>query len=170
MFREITTSEIKNNVFEMIDKEWFLLTAGDRSEMNTMTCSWGTVGELWNRRVAIAYVRKTRHTFNFTEKGGFFTLSFFGKNHRDALGICGSKSGRDIDKVAATGLTPVYAEDAGNVPYFEEAETVFVCRKLYSDFIDAENFCDDTLDSQIYGLKDYHKFYVGEILHVYVKE
>ena len=170
MFREITTSDLKGNIFDMIDKEWFLLTAGDKTEMNTMTCSWGTAGELWAKRVVIAYVRKTRHTFNFTEKGEYFTLSFFGNHHRDALGICGSKSGRDIDKVAVTGLTPVYEESAKDVPYFEEAETVFVCRKLYSDFIDAENFCDENLDSQIYGLKDYHKFYVGEIVKVYVKE
>ena len=165
MFREISTSGIKDNVFEMIDKEWFLLSAGDRDRMNTMTCSWGTVGELWSRRVAIAYVRKTRHTFSFTEKGDYFTLSFFGDAHRGALGLCGSKSGRDIDKVAATGLTPVY-DEYGDVPYFAEARLVLVCKKLYSDFIKPECFVSEDLDRQNYGAKDYHKFYVGEIVKV----
>lgn len=167
MFKEISTSELNKNAFDMIDKEWFLLTAGNEEKFNTMTCSWGTVGELWSKRVAISFVRKTRYTFEFTENNEYFTMSFFGKECREALGICGSKSGRDIDKVKETGLTPVFDEAA---PYFKEAETVFVCRKLYSDFIKPEQFCDETLDGKIYGLKDYHKFYVGEILKVLVKE
>ena len=168
MFREISTSEIKDNAFDLIDKEWFLLAAGARDRMNMMSCSWCTVGELWGRRVAIAYVRKTRHTFTFTEKGDYFTLSFFGDAHRDALGLCGSKSGRDVDKVKATGLTPVCDEN-GNVPYFEEARLVFVCKKLYSDFIKPECFTLPELDSQNYGAKDYHKFYVGELVKVLQK-
>lgn len=166
MFKEISTSELNKNAFDMIDKEWFLLTAGDKDNFNTMTCSWGTVGELWSKRVAIAFVRKTRHTFEFTEKGEYFTMSFFGDKCREALAFCGSKSGREYDKVKETGLTPVF----DLAPYFEEAETVFVCRKLYSDFIKPEQFCDPTLDGQVYGLKDYHKFYVGEIVKVLVKE
>lgn len=168
--REITTGELKGNLFEKIDKEWFLLAAGDREYTNMMTCSWGTVGELWGKRVAIAYVRKTRHTFSLMEKGEFFTLNFFGDAHRDALGLCGSKSGRDMDKVAATGLTTCYGDDAGDVPYFAEAETVLVCRKLYADFIRPECFTDPGLDGQNYAAKDYHKFYIGEILHTYVKD
>ncbi len=165
--REITTGELQGNLFEKIDKEWFLLAAGDKTYTNMMTCSWGTVGELWNKRVAIAYVRKTRHTFTLMEKGEYFTLNFFGKDHREALGLCGRRSGRDTDKVAATGLTPVYAEE--DVPYFAEAETVLVCRKLYADKIHPECFVDPTLDGQIYPAKDYHSFYVGEILHVFVR-
>lgn len=166
MFKEISTSELNKNAFDMIDKEWFLLTAGDENRFNTMTCSWGTVGELWSKRVAISFVRKTRYTFEFTENSEYFTMSFFGDKCREALSFCGSKSGREYDKVKETNLTPVY----DLAPYFEEAETVFICRKLYSDFIKPERFCDDTLDGKIYGLKDYHKFYVGEIVKVLVKE
>ena len=168
--REISTSELHGNLFDKIDKEWFLLAAGDAKEVNMMTCSWGTVGELWGKRVAVAYVRKTRHTFTLLEKNGYFTLNFFGKEHRDALALCGSRSGRDIDKVAATGLTPVCCSDASDVPYFAEAQTVFVCRKLYADFIRPECFCDPSLDGDNYAAKDYHKFYVGEILYTYTKE
>lgn len=170
MFREISTSDIRENVFDMIDKEWFLLSAGNKESMNMMTCSWGTAGELWGKRVAVAFVRKTRHTLSFTEREGYFTMNFFGDSHRDALALCGSKSGRDTDKVAATGLTPVYCGECGDAPYFEEAKTVFVCRKLYADFIKPECFCVPELDGQVYAAKDYHSVYVGEIVKVLVKE
>lgn len=164
---EIGTSEVKGNLFDRIDKEWFLLAAKDGEKVNMMTCSWGTVGELWGKRVAVAFVRKTRHTFALTEKNDCFTLNFFGDTHRDALGFCGSHSGRDTDKVAHTGLTPVFDAEA---PYFAEAQTVFVCRKLYADFIRPDCFCDPALDGANYAAGDYHKFYIGEILHVYQKD
>lgn len=167
--REITTSEIAGNLFDRIDREWFLLAARDGDKVNMMTCSWGTVGELWGKRVVIAYVRKTRHTFPLMEKDGCFTVNFFGGEQRDALGFCGSRSGRDVDKVRETGLTPIKCADAEDAPYFAEADTVLVCRKLYSDFIRPECFADPALDAANYGAGDYHKFYIGEILHVYTK-
>jgi len=170
MFKEITTGELDGNVFEMIDKQWFLLSAGDKESMNMMTCSWGAAGELWSKRVAIAFVRKTRYTFDFTEKGEYFAMSFFCDKRRDALALCGSKSGRDIDKVAASGLTPVYDAEHADVPYFEQAQTVFICKKLYADFIKPECFTVPGLCEKNYGAKDYHKFYVGEIVKVLQKK
>ena len=168
MMRNIAPKEIVGNPFAMIGDQWMLITAGNGENCNTMTASWGGLGVLWNAPVATCYVRPQRYTKEFLDREEYFTLTFFGEEYRKALSLCGTKSGRDMDKVKECGFTVKTA--ACGAPYFEEAETVFVCRKLYSDFIKPEKFCDDTLDGKIYGLKDYHKFYVGEIVKVLVKE
>ena len=87
------------NPFEAIGKDWFLLTAGtEESGYNTMTCSWGQMGVLWNKPSVTCYVRHSRHTFGFMEQQDTFTLSFFAQTQRKALSFCGSHSGRDCDK------------------------------------------------------------------------
>ena len=73
-----------------------------------MTASWGGLGVLWNANVSFAFVRPSRYTFEFLEREKYYTLSFLGLSQRRALQICGSKSGRDTDKVAEAGLTPVF--------------------------------------------------------------
>ena len=64
-------------------------------------------GVLWGKNVAFCFIRPGRHTLGFVERSEMFTLSFFGENYRDALNYCGTKSGRDVDKVAGAGLIPV---------------------------------------------------------------
>ncbi len=155
---------MQGNVFTRISKEWFLIAAGKPADMNMMTASWGALGELWGKEVAFCFIRPTRHTLGFVEREQFFTLNFFGEGHRDALNLCGSKSGRDLDKVQATGLTPVACEAAGGAPYFAEAKLVLACRKLYVDDIRPECFLDPELEKKNYGLKDYHRVFVGEIV------
>ena len=75
------------------------------------------------------------------------------------------RSGRDIDKVAETGLTPLFADGAVT---FEQAEYTIVCRKMASQFIDPKGFEDENIEKN-YAAKDYHKVYIGEILKVYKK-
>lgn len=109
------------------------------------------------------FIRPSRHTFSFIENNSGFTLSFFTEEYRQALKICGSKSGRDIDKVKATGLTPVKSV-AGNV-YFNEARLVIECSKIYSQDISPELFLDPEIASN-YSDGDYHRLYIGEIKSV----
>ena len=90
-----------------------------------------------------------------------------GKKGRDALSLCGSKSGREIDKAEETGLIPVFDQAA---PYFEQASLVLVCKKLYAQPMDPAGFVDKALDSRWYPDKDYHKMFVGEVIKVLVKE
>ena len=97
----------KENAFEMIGKEWMLVTAGDESRFNTMTASWGGLGWLWNKPVAFVFIRPERYTHEFIEASTRLTLSFYPEECRKALQLCGTRSGRDTDKVAATGLQPV---------------------------------------------------------------
>ena len=117
-----------------------LVTAGNAEKFNMMTASWGGLGFLWNRPVAFVFIRPQRYTFDFVERNEGFTLSFFGEEYRKVLQLCGTKSGREIDKVAETKLTP-FATPSGNMA-FEEASLVLDCRKCYTDMIEKGNFID----------------------------
>ena len=154
---------IDRNVFELIGSDWMLITAGAPESYNTMTASWGGMGVLWNRNVCFCVIRPTRYTFQFIEKADVFSLSFFEDRYRGALEVCGTKSGRDIDKAAVTGLTPVAGRLAGTT-HFEQAKLVIECRKLYTHDIDPSRFLDPDIDN-LYPLKDYHRMYIGEVVN-----
>ena len=97
--KEIKVNELTDNLFETISKEWMLVTAGTKDKFNTMTANWGGAGFLWNRPVAFIFIRPERYTFDFIEQNDYLTLSFLGEEHKEIHKICGSKSGRDMDKV-----------------------------------------------------------------------
>ena len=141
--RKIELKDLNDNFFEAISKEWMLVTAGSKDKFNTMTASWGGTGELWGTPVAFVFIRPERYTFEFMERSECFTLSFLGYENKDIHKICGSKSGRDIDKIAATGLRPVFTEQ-GNVLY-EQSRLSLQCRKLYTDTIKERCFIDKNL-------------------------
>lgn len=136
--KAINPNEIKDNFIELIGKEWMLVSAGDKEKFNMMTASWGGVGVLWNRPVVFAFIRSERYTREFIDAKNEFTITFLGPEHRKAHSICGSKSGREIDKVAATGLTPLFTE-AGN-PVFEEARLTLECKVVYKSEIERPSF------------------------------
>lgn len=156
----IDPSLIKDNPFKLIGMDWMLVTAGTLDSFNTMTASYGTLGELWHKKVAYCYVRPTRYTYEFLEKHDCFTLTFFEEKYRDVLKLCGTKSGRDIDKIKGIGLTPVVGE-TGSV-YFEEARMVLECKKIYYQDLDPSNFLDPKIITEYDN--DYHRVYVGEIV------
>ncbi|MBR1483388.1 MAG: flavin reductase [Ruminococcus sp.] len=164
-FTEIMPQEMTDNVFKLIGEDWALVTAGTEECFNTMTVSWGGAGILWNKPVAFTFIRPQRYTFGFTERGDCFSMSFFDEEHRAALRYCGSKSGRDVDKVKETGLTPAFS--AEGIPYFEEARLVLLCKKLYAQDL-AEACIRDDMVKQFYQ-DDYHKMYVSKILRVLKK-
>ena len=167
-FKKADISSLSFNPFAKIGKEWMLLTAGSKESFNTMTASWGQLGVLWSRNVFTCYIRPNRYTFEFVEKDEYFTASFFGEEYRNALSFCGSHSGRDCDKVKETGLTPV---ELGGSMAFDEADMVFVCRKLYTyDMKESGFVTDDGIAEQNYASAPYHKAYIAEIVGVYVKE
>ena len=146
-FKKIDLSQLSFDPFTKIGKEWMLLTAGNKEKFNTMTASWGQMGVLWNKNV---------------------TASFFKEEYRKALSFCGAHSGRDCDKVKETGLTPT---EMGSGMSFEEADMVFVCRKLYSYDLKEEGFLtDDGIPEQFFGPQPYHRAYIAEITAAYVKE
>ena len=101
------------------------------------------------------------------ENSDYFTIAFFDESWREALKLCGSKSGRDVDKVNECGFSLAYGE--GDAPYFQEADLVLVCKKLYFDDITPDHFLSEEIDAKNYPNKDYHRMYIGEVMEVYQK-
>jgi flavin reductase (DIM6/NTAB) family NADH-FMN oxidoreductase RutF len=165
-FDAIEPVQMNDNVFDLIANGWFLLTAGDNDDFNTMTASWGGLGELWNRKVSFVFVRPQRYTWQFTERNNLYTMSFFDEEHREALNYCGSHSGRDVDKIRQTGLTPFSPKEGATA--FLEARMIMVCRKLYHQDLDSDRFLEGWIDG-LYPAKGYHRMYVGEIERLLVR-
>lgn len=166
MFKEINIRDLKKSPVQMIADEWALLTAGNEEKYNTMTVSWGAVGELWGKDVVICFVRPQRYTYEFLENSDTFTLTFFGGEYKKELGFCGSKSGREYDKAKETGFVPM---KAGEGVSFEQAETIIVCKKIAYQDMSPNGFLADDIMSN-YGNNDFHRTYVGAIEKVLIKE
>ena len=168
IMEKIDLKTLNDNVFDLIGKEWVLITAGTKNGgFNMMTASWGCLGWLWNKPVAVIFVRPERYTHQFVEAGEYVTLSFLGNGSeaREIYNYCGSKSGRDSDKVQATGLRPVETETGGIA--YEQSRLTLECRKLYKDSIKPECFIDGSIEKW-YGEKGgYHDVYVLEIVNAY---
>jgi flavin reductase (DIM6/NTAB) family NADH-FMN oxidoreductase RutF len=157
----VAPEDLNENAIRLIGTDWMLITAGAPESFNTMTASWGALGVLWHKPVCFCFIRPPRHTFQFMERGGRFTLSFFAESYRESLNLCGTLSGRDTDKVARAGLTPE-PTPAGAVT-FREARLVLECRKIYYQDLEPGHFLDPAIDRH-YPQRDYHRMYVGEIL------
>ena len=154
-FKEIKPEELQKNPFQMIGKEWLLVTAEKDGKANTMTASWGGVGVMWGRNVA------------FIVASDKLSLSVLDEEYRKTLSYLGSVSGRDEDKIAKSGLTVAHTDD---VPYFAEANTVITGKKLYAQEYRPECFIDSSLDEKWYPQKDYHTMYILEIEKILVRE
>lgn len=162
-FRSVRPENLTTKPFSLFDKGWPLLTCGEKDSFNTMTISWGMAGTLWNRPVVSVYVRPTRYTWHFAEKSELFTLSFLPKRYEQLLLYCGTKSGRNVDKVKETGLTP--CRGSGGCVYFAEANLVIECRQIYWQDITPRNFLDRSIGKN-YPKRDYHRNYIGQVLRV----
>jgi flavin reductase (DIM6/NTAB) family NADH-FMN oxidoreductase RutF len=167
---EIAPMDLAVRPFHLWDKGWFALSSGDFSagKFNAMTVSWGSLGIMWNKPFAQVVVRPTRFTHRFTEEFNSFTLCAFPESLRGALNTLGNSSGRDGDKIARAGLTPV-ASRLVSSPAFAQADLVFECRKIYSDDFDPSRFLDPSIEKN-YSEKDYHRVYFGQILRIYGEE
>lgn len=158
-FREIKPQTLSESPFELIGKRWMLISAGNEQKLGTMTASWGMLGVLWSKSVATCFVRPQRYTFKLLQENSHFSLSFFEEEFRPALLHCGKISGRDEDKIAKSGLTPVFSYSA---PTFEQANLCLICRKMYVQQLDPAEFLDAQI-AENYPEKDYHFAFVGEI-------
>lgn len=168
-FEKTNWESLNDNAIRLIGKDWMLIGAGTEEKgFNMMTASWGGIGWLWEKPVSFIFVRPQRYTYQFTEREGYYTVCFFAEEHRKALQVCGTKSGRDCDKVKESGLTPIFTP-SGCVA-FEEAVIILECKKLYAGNIEESNFVDAEVLSSKYPKKDFHKMYVGEIVNVWKKK
>ena len=163
----IPFDELLVKTHHLWDKQWLLLTSGDFSagRFNTMTVGWGSLGTMWGRPFAQVVVRPIRYTYQFVEEHDTFTLCAFPEDCRSALQLLGTKSGRDVDKIAEAGLTPI-ASTRIAAPGFAEAELIIECRKIYWDDLDPARFLNPDIKRH-YPQKAYHRIYFGQIVAIW---
>lgn len=150
-----------------IDQEWALLTAGNKEKFNTMTVSWGGFGTIWNKPVVTVYVKPIRYTYEFMEESDYFTLSFYDKEYKKDLAILGSKSGRNLDKISLTKLSPEFLD---NCVSFRESRLTIICKKIYFQDLDIKNInTNSILQSEVdrfYKEEPIHRMYIGEVIDI----
>ena len=154
-------------------RKGILLTTKVGEQVNTMTIGWGKIGIEWNRPIFIAYVRETRYTKQMLEDSGEFTVNVpYGEVDNKILSYCGTKSGRDTDKISDMGLTLV-ASDIVNVPGIQELPLTLECKVIYKQKQDLDSMPGSVI-KRFYpvmdesGFQDYHIAYYGEIVNAYL--
>ena len=151
-----------------------LMTTAAEGQVNTMTIGWGTIGIQWGKPIFIAFVRDSRYTMQMLEKNGEFTINVpLGNVDKKILGYCGTKSGRDTDKIADMGLTLETGENV-SVPGFKELPLTLECKVIYKQDQDPAAIFPE-YDARYYakGTRnegDYHTAYYGEITAAYIVE
>ena len=151
-----------------------LLTTKADGKVNTMTIGWGHIGIEWGKPIFVAYVRESRYTKQMLEANGEFTVNVpMGSIDGKILGYCGTKSGRDTDKIADLGLT-LEAPEVISVPGIQELPLTLECRVIYKQKQDLsaipENILTRYYPADETGYQDYHYAYYGEIVSAYIIE
>ena len=164
MQQDLQYNEYAKEAVEFLSKGAFLTTTAE-GKLNTMTIAWGSIGYIWQRPVFMVMVRPSRHTYQMIEASGEFTVSLPLKDMKAALGICGSKSGRDTDKFAAAGLKPTPARQI-KTPVIEGCGLHYECRVVFKQTMDPAQL-DQSITEQKYASGDFHTLYFGEILACY---
>lgn len=165
-FQTYPVELLEINPFSKIGTEWMAVTAGDKSKVNTMTASWGTLGVLWGKNVVNIFIRDSRYTKEFVDKHDTFSLTFFNKDDHEAkmaLKYFGAVSGRDEDKLTNAKM---HIDYAGETPYIDEGNFVLICRKLSATKLLPEQFLDASIAERFYKSPDYHTMYVAEITQI----
>ena len=154
--------EIQTKPFTIFDKDWALVTAGNKDEYNTMTISWGAIGTIWNKPVVIVFVKPIRYTHSFMMSEDYFTVSFYDEKYRQDLSILGSKSGKDGDKVSQTNLHPYFLEKGVT---FKEAKQTYVLKKIYASSLDSKAI-PEFAHNDYYLKEKEHFMFIGEVEEV----
>ncbi len=174
MKRKISLWEEAGHILDELGKGILLTTAAE-GKVNTMTIAWGTLGIQWKKPVFIAFVRESRYTKELLEKNPEFTVNIpYGEFDKSVLSFCGTKSGRDVDKLRALGLTAEAGETV-SVPGIRQLPLTLECKVVYKQEQDRNAITEENTlryypkDAQ-FPDGDYHTAYYGEITAAYVIE
>lgn len=162
------TSNLEKSM-ENLHKNGAFLTCKVDSEINTMTISWGSIGFVWKKPMFTVLVRKSRHTHELIEKCKEFTVSIpFDGKMKNELAVCGSKSGREVNKIKECNLE---LKDGKNIstPVIKGCGAHYECKVVFKQDM-CPNLLDENVDTAVYGTKDYHTVYYGEIVNCYLDE
>ena len=168
MKKEINVWDYAGHIMEHIDAGILLTTKAD-GQVDTMTIGWGTMGIQWGKPIFIAYVRESRYTKTLVDKNPEFTINVpYGEYDKSILGFCGTKSGRDTDKIKELGLHLEEGETV-SVPAIRELPLTLECKVIYKQEQIKEAIAPDAL-ARYYPEGDFHTAYYGQITDAYIVE
>ena len=175
MKKEINVYQYTPHILEHLTRGGVLVTAKVGDKVNPITIGWGTIGMQWGKPLFQAYIRECRHTKAMLDENPEFTVNIpLGDIDPQILKICGTKSGRDMDKFAALGLTQE-APEVISVPGIKELPLTLECKVVYAQQQVPEAFLTQAYrkfypenSQNIHD--DYHTAYYGEIVSAYIIE
>ena len=173
MKKEVKVWDYAGRIMEAIDEGILLTTAAD-GEKDTMVIGWGHIGVIWGKPVFVAYVRESRHTKSLVDKNGEFTVNTpLAPIDKNIIAVCGTKSGRDMDKFAELGLETEEGLTV-SVPGIRQLPLTLECKVIYKQDQDSAALHPDVM-ARYYkpGTRnegDYHTMYFGEITAAYIIE
>ena len=160
---EIAYTDHYEAVMKVLTSRGLLLGAYDAAgKANLMTIGWGTLGAVWGKPLWVVLVRPSRYTYKCIESAGCFTVNVPGADLEEACALCGSKSGRDLDKFAACGLKAAKARTV-KAPAVAECPIVYECKVVHSNDILPPRLAGEIVAGAYKG-GDFHRVYWGEIL------
>jgi flavin reductase (DIM6/NTAB) family NADH-FMN oxidoreductase RutF len=166
--QQVKFTDISKELLEQLQEGAFL-TVKNRDRVNTMTIAWGSLGYMWHRPVFIIMVRYSRHTYQLIKDADSFAVSFPVRGQlKKALDLCGSKSGKDIDKFIECGLTLRDGQRLGT-PLIEGCDLHLECRIVYRSEMEP-GAVDESIRSDSYADGDFHVMFFGEIVAAYRDE
>jgi len=144
---------------------FFTTKVGDK--VNTMTIAWGGINIVWNKPLFVAYVRFSRDSHEMVEKSCEFTISVpLKKDMRKALAYCGTKSGRDVNKIKEMNLTLAPGRVV-ETPVLSDCELHYECKVIYKLPME-HGLIPQDVKERYYRHDDYHMIYYGEIVDSYI--
>ncbi len=160
--------EFVNETHRLMRDEGILLVAADMDgKPNAMTIGWGLVGTIWRKPFFTVAVRLSRYTHKLMEESGTFTVCLPAKGMEEILDVCGTKSGRDMDKFKELGLTAKKGLQV-DAPYIAECPVHYECRVAYKVELKPGQLIEE-LEEDAYPKGNYHVLYFGQILGVYAR-
>jgi flavin reductase (DIM6/NTAB) family NADH-FMN oxidoreductase RutF len=160
---QIGSFDAFKETMEQMVKHGILLVSGVRG--NPMTIGWGSVGSVWGRPIFIVLVRPSRYTFKFMEEAKEFTVNVLADRYKGEITLCGTKSGREVNKIEACRFTLEKGRLVG-APHIGEADVYYECRTVHkTSVINAD--LEVGIVKEYYPKGDYHRVYFGEILGAY---
>lgn len=169
MNRRIDAFDYASHICKAISPGGVLLTTAVDGKVNTMTIGWGSLGVEWRKPIFIVYVRQSRFTRKMLEKCNEFTINVpYGAVDKKILGYCGTKSGRDTDKIKDLGLHLVDSEIV-SVPGIRELPLTLECKVIYRSEQNISDLPDD-VQQRYYADGDHHYVFYGEIVNAYLIE
>ena len=164
--KETFTNGIEE-AFDNLYTKGAFFTVGDEKKANTMTISWGSIGYMWRKPMFMAMIRESRYSNEFLGLGETYTVSIpYGDNKKAALGICGSKSGRDIDKEKEANIKFIPGRMV-STPVIEGCEKYYECKIVLKQEIDFNGMKEEVQKDFYPENETKHILYFGEIVAEY---